>query len=398
MFLCSYGNAQVPGCTDSMATNYNQLATLNDGSCVYPNTSVSPVVSLLLSDTLAETSGLIWLDSGLWTHNDNSDLHLYRLDTSTGAITQNILLSGIQNTDWEDISQDSSHIYIGDFGNNLNGNRTDLRIYRISKFSILLGSPVVDTIRFSYSDQINFNPTGSNNTDFDCEAMIVRGDSIYLFTKQWVSKQTSWYALPKFPGMHLAQWRGTHDVQGLITGATSYQGSQLVVLTGYNQILSPFLYLLYDFPSNQLFSGNKRKAGLSLPFHQVEAITTLNGSRYYITNEHFQQPPLINTEQSLHVLNLESLLSSYLNSTPVTVSDISLQDMNVFPNPVSDMLHVRITGELTSNEFRIYDEAGVEVAHGMIEKGLNSLDVSGLSKGVYILESGFLHTRIVIIR
>ena len=399
LLLCIHGFAQNFGCTDSLAANYNQLATINDGSCVYQNTSVSPISSALLSDTLAETSGMIWWDSGLWTHNDNSDLNLYKLDSATGSITHNAIISGIQNTDWEDISQDSSHIFIGDFGNNSNGNRTDLRIYRVSKFSILLNNPVVDTISFSYSDQINFNPTGSNNTDFDCEAMIVRGDSIYLFTKQWVSKQTSWYVLPKLPGSHIAQVRGTHDVQGLISGATTYPGSQLVVLTGYNQILNPFLYLLYDFPIYDLFGGNKRKVNLSMPFHQVEAITTLNGTRYYITNERFQQPPLINTEQNLHVLDLEPLLSYYLNSLTVSMPEISMQNkLNVFPNPASDEVYVRVTGEHTSNEYRIYDETGVAVARGIIEKGVNILDVSALSKGVYIMESGFLHTRIVIIR
>jgi hypothetical protein len=72
--------------------------------------------------------------------------------------------------------------------------------------------------------------------------------------------------------------------------------------------------------------------------------------------------------------------------------------LNVFPNPASDAVYVRVTGEHTSNEYRIYDETGVAVARGIIEKGVNTLDVSALSKGVYIMESGFLHTRIVIIR
>ena len=37
-----------------------------------------------------------------------------------------------ENVDWEDITQDETHIYIADFGNN-NGNRTDLKIYKILK-------------------------------------------------------------------------------------------------------------------------------------------------------------------------------------------------------------------------------------------------------------------------
>jgi len=85
--------------------------------------------------------------------------------------------------------QDKDYLYVGDFGNNLNGNRTDLKILRIRKNSVLVNPLKIDTINFSYSNQTNFTPTGTNNTDFDCEAFIVASDSIYLFTKQWISKR-----------------------------------------------------------------------------------------------------------------------------------------------------------------------------------------------------------------
>jgi hypothetical protein len=62
----------------------------------------------------------------------------------------------VKNTDWEEISQDSSYIYVGDFGNNYQGNRTDLHILRIEKKSFLLNQPIIDTISFSYSNQTDF--------------------------------------------------------------------------------------------------------------------------------------------------------------------------------------------------------------------------------------------------
>ncbi len=51
--------AQVYGCTDLLATNYNSVATRNEGSCLYANITISPVKSTLISDTLNESSGLI---------------------------------------------------------------------------------------------------------------------------------------------------------------------------------------------------------------------------------------------------------------------------------------------------------------------------------------------------
>lgn len=85
----------------------------------------------------------------------------------------------------------------------------------------------------------------------------------------------------------------------------------MIVLTGYSSSLQPFLYLLYDFNETAFFSGNKRKIGLNLPFHQVEGIATTDGLKFYISNEYFNQFT-INVPQKIHTLNLSSYLQNYL--------------------------------------------------------------------------------------
>jgi hypothetical protein len=311
--IANQSAAQVYGCTDPLANNYNPAATVNIGSCTYNSVSVSPTASFNLGAALDETSGLIRWNNQVWTHNDSQDINLYALDTLNGSIVQTQPLNGVVNTDWEEISQDADYLYVGDFGNNGNGNRTDLKILKISKSSVLAGSPVIETINFSYSNQVNFNPAGGNNTDFDCEAFIVSVDSIFLFTKQWVSNQTSVYSLAKTPGIHIANLKATLNVQGLITGSTSFLEENLVVLSGYSSSLQPFVYLLYDYTGNSFFSGNKRKIGLNLSFHQVEGIATNNGLKYYISNELFNQFPF-NVPQKLHTLNLSAYLENYLTT------------------------------------------------------------------------------------
>ena len=308
----SHAEAQKSGCTDRLAVNYDLSATINDGSCRYKKVTIGPLASLTLSDTLAETSGLIFWENYFWTHNDNSDTKLYALDTLYAGVVKNYPLSSITNTDWEEFTQDDGYIYIGDFGNN-SGNRNDLKIFRAAKNSILNYSPVFDSVCFTYSGQADFTP-GAYKTDFDCEAFIVARDSIYLFTKQWSGNGTSVYSLPKDPGNHVAKLRSSFNVKGLITGAVYLEEQRIIVLSGYNKRLKPFLYLLYDFSIPDFFSGNKRKIKVLLPFYQIESITTTNGLKYFVTNEYFSAFSIVKIPQQIHLFELSPFLGNYLNT------------------------------------------------------------------------------------
>jgi len=299
------------GCTDPLANNYDVTATNNDGSCTYNAATISPTSSTSLNATLNETSGLILWEDEIWTHTDGGNpTELYNINVSDLTSFSTLNIPGTTNEDWEDIAQDDNYVYIGDFGNNAQGNRQDLKIYRIEKNSILAESPVVDEINFSYSDQTDFSDQGGNNTDFDCEALIVTDTSIYLFTKEWVSQETTIYSLPKTPGTYSATNEGSYNVNGLITGATYAKDKQLVVLSGYSSILQPFLVLLYDFTGNNFFNGNKRKINLNLPFHQVEGIATQDGINYFASNERVVN--FITIQPKIHELDLAVYLLNYL--------------------------------------------------------------------------------------
>lgn len=381
-----FTSAQILGCTDPLASNYNVNATANDGSCVYGSASITPIASFNLGTNFIETSGLINWNEKLWTHNDNSDTNIYSLDTLNGNLLQAYPLSNVVNIDWEEISHDSNFVYIGDFGNNVNGNRTDLKILRIAKYSILTNSPIIDTILFSYSNQVDFSPTGSNNTDYDCEAFIVSNDSIYLFTKQWVSKKTALYSLPKTPGNYSANWRATLDIQGLITGATYLESKRLISLCGYSNYLQPFIYLLYDFENFNYFIGNKRKLNLSLGFHQVEGICTADGLKYYISNESFIQPPIINNPQKLHILDLSSFLSNYFNSLVTPVEDLIVNNITVFPNPVTDFVFVNSDRLNLNSKYTISNYLGKIALSGVIDDEKCRINLTDLAPGVYMLK------------
>lgn len=386
--LLNTATAQIAGCTDPLANNFNSSANLNDGSCTYNEASVTPTASFNLAANLTETSGLISWNNYIWTHNDSNDLNIYALDSSNGSLIQSYPLSGVTNTDWEEISQDDEFVYIGDFGNNRNGNRANLKILRIGKNSILADSPSTETINFTYSNQTDFTPAGSNKTDFDCEAFIVSKDSIFLFTKQWISKKTSVYSLAKTPGNYVAKLKSTFDVQGLITGATYLESKKIVTLCGYTSSLQPFVYLLYDFDGNSFFGGNKRKIQVSLPYHQVEGITTSNGLKYYISNEEFVQAPYINSPQMLHTLDLRSFLEGYLNnfvSLPEAQRNYSAK---ISPNPANDFINIKTDKYLSPGTYRIINQSGQIVLSGKLEQENNRVNISELSAGIYIIKIG----------
>lgn len=241
------------GCTDSLARNYNAAATTNDGSCIFDTLSLSPDASFLLDSALDETSGLAYWQGQLWTHNDDTDTALYALDTLDGSILGIYPLPGVRNFDWEELSQDSLYFYLGDFGNN-RGNRLDLHILRIEKQSLLSGNPQIDSIAFAYEDQTDFT-IALNDNNYDCEALVLSRDSIYLFTKRWVDLRSFVYRLPKEPGSYQAELLDSFDAQGLITGAYYDEDLRLLALCGYSPFLQPFVYSCYDFGGKYFFFG-----------------------------------------------------------------------------------------------------------------------------------------------
>jgi hypothetical protein len=279
----------VKGCTDQAARNFNAQATENDGSCAYDPASVKPAVRFKQPGTLMENSGMILWNGRLWQHNDGGGAPaIYAMDTA-GNIIQTFTLAGAGNIDWEDIAQDGTHIYIGDFGNNANGARTDLVVYKVTKSDIenTRNDTAVnaEVIRFRYADQTEPpTPSAPNATDFDCEAMIAFGDSLYLFTKQWSGKKTVVYSIPKNEGSHSATRRASLDVNGLITGADMDTVNQTIVLTGYTKTLNRFAYLLYDFRGEDFTSGNKRRIDIQGP-GQTESVAFLNESLLAIGSE-----------------------------------------------------------------------------------------------------------------
>jgi Secretion system C-terminal sorting domain len=336
------------GCTDPQATNYNAAASQNDGSCLYPETSYTLTQVADLPDQLAESSGLVYMEQGLYTHTDGGNPNeIYLLDTLTGEIVETLLVVG-QNEDWEDMAESETHIFLGDFGNNP-GNRTNLRIYKIAKAE--LGNTIINTqaINFFYTDQSDFSEN-QNNHNYDCEAFFYHNDSLHLFTKNWDDNQTRHYAIPAQPGLHAASPLATFDVDGLITSA-DISDNGTAILLGYTEVGLNFMWLLFDYQSTSFFSGNKRRIelGSGLVNSQTEAIAFKDHFSGYISSEQFDLGP-IELPPKLLKFNIAGWIPDMMVNTTQL---LAIENVQVFPNPFHNSLTISLSENWPSTETEI---------------------------------------------
>jgi len=348
-------------------------------SCSYISIAQEINTITSLSNSINETSGLIYLDGKLITHNDSgSEAFLYEIDTINGEVLRMVAISNALNTDWEDITFDANYIYIGDFGNNA-GTRTDLKIYRIAISDYFTSDSVnADLINFSYADQTNFsNQIYAHN--FDAEALINRGDSLYLFTKNWLDAKSNVYSLSKTPGTYTASKIDQLETSGLITGADFNPISNKLILSGYS-FTNPFIVQLSQFENDLFSSGTLNKVVLNVDESiQVEAICAQEGNQYFLSSE-------------AHSSGASSLYK--LDTQNLAIDRFHTQKLNLSPNPVRDYLQIK---GADIHDIYIYNSYGTLVLYS----NKNQVNTSKLKSGLHIVKVKFSngktsHQRLII--
>ncbi len=211
----------------------------------------------LLPAPLEESSGLIFTPRGLFSLADDMRPEVFVLDPASALIVQTVTVKDLKFKDKEALTADDEYLYIGDFGNN-DGDRKDLKIVKVKLDDIGTDARTEvsgSVIAFHYPEQTDFNMKKKEN-DFDCEAMVAFGDSLYLFTKQRSDHRTTLYALPKTPGEYPAKKRGVFDSQGRVTDAALSPDGKTLLLLGYQKKHQfPFVWKITDFEDADFFSG-----------------------------------------------------------------------------------------------------------------------------------------------
>jgi hypothetical protein len=274
----------------------------------------------VLHERVRGSSGLVIIDNAFWTHGDGAKQHLHRIAPDTAEVLGSVTLWDHRTDDWEDIAQDDSCIYIADVGNS-SGLKTkdkdnELRIYGVHKSKLAqaenLSRDDKDYILFTYPPaEFRGGPDPAYAKDekgtpahhWDCEAMAVMGPHVYLFTKNWrchgnapradcdpdKNGHTSMYKLYKrytsSNRPHTAEWTGTLDAQGLVTGAAVDAPRKRLALVGSEQgSYKPFLIIVEGFPDAPLAASATRYL-LDICPAQVEAVAWGPTGELYITCE-----------------------------------------------------------------------------------------------------------------
>jgi hypothetical protein len=318
-----------------------------------------------LDPMVKETSGLIYLNNTLITHNDSgNDPELYDIDTVTGLVKRTVTVTNATNTDWEDLTYDDTYIYIGDFGNN-QGNRTDLKIYRIAIADYFSKTSVyAELINYSYGDQTDFS-VNTYATNFDAEALIHYNNKLYIFSKIWMDGKTNVYELSKNPGTYSVFSSETIECNGLISGATYNSLDDSIMLCGYGGE-GAFLIQLKDFSSGLFSNGTMIKTLVSIPENysiQIEGITQVNTVDYYISSEGNST-----VAAGLHSFNAEAL----------NVDVFDDRSILFYPNPAEDS----ITINSDEVETEIYTITGQLIK----TDAKKHIDISGLDNGIYLIK------------
>ncbi len=236
-----------------------------------------------------EVSGMIYHEptQKLWMLQDKGnlpELYVYSVD---GIFENTVTVNNQENTDWEDLSQDTNgNIYIGDFGNNHN-KRKDLRILKIDESDLTSNSVnVAQETTFYYEDQTDFPPKKSNLL-YDCEAFVATNNAFYLFTKnrsKGFDGTFFVYKIPNKAGNFKAEKIATLETCSkfkscAITGAAlNKSGNEIALLTHDKVLLIPFT----DDTSFKQDNITIKELGHN---SQKEAITFKNDKELFMVDE-----------------------------------------------------------------------------------------------------------------
>lgn len=336
---------------------------------------------------VSETSGLLFFDGKIITHNDSGDnANLYEIDTLSGNLLRTISINNATNVDWEAITEDENHLYVADIGNN-NGNRKDLTIYKVLKTDFKTDTNVLSQkITFNYEDQTDFS-SKPNSNNFDAEAILFYENSLLIFTKNWANFQTNVYKIGINEGNYIANKVSNANIGGLVTDATILNNH--IMLCGYDTNAIPFLIYINSNRNSgdDIFNKGFEKYSLINELgqgNQVEGIIGFENDKFYISRE----------AVSNQFISLEQKLFEFKDARTASLStrENSRANFSIFPNPVLDEISINFEEKI--DRIIIFDTSGKKVFNKNSPQ--KKIDISILSKGIYFLKIEFFGNKSVL--
>lgn len=319
-----------------------------------------------LANPLTEISGMTLWKNRYFAHGDGgSPAMIFELDTKGKIIDTTTLLQ--PNTDWEDMAANTTHFFVGDFGNN-NGTRKDLKILKYPADSLGKSNVIPEVISFSYADQTDF--TSGTFTNYDCEAMVTTADSIYLFSKSKASGICRIYSLPVKAGNYIAKVSDTIQPPFWVTGA--HLNNDRLLLCGYvpNVMfsLTPLFYTC-EMKNGRIQHGTGRAYSLNYTgTRQVETVCVSTSGTILFSGEAY-------SGDSAAVFEL-TLPAAKINRTTV-------QGHGLIPNPAGDKIQLK--NNLPGSYCCIYKPDG-QLVKNLTPNIYGEMNIAQLPGGIYWVE------------
>ncbi|HUH33465.1 MAG TPA: hypothetical protein VLZ28_05890 [Daejeonella sp.] len=259
-------------------------ARLQEGSA-NDLTAIKPRSIVALDDKVLETSGLIYFDNSFWTINDSGNKNvLYRIDSKSGLVTTEIVITNAKNIDWEELTQDEDYIYIADIGDN-SLVRDEKQIYRLEKAKVSkivrTGDLESEVIRFTFPD------VDGKKMKYDAEALISYNGSLHLFTKDLFV--TNHFTIPLSPGVTTANFTESYKSNGQVTGAAINLTNNTLIMVGYLGFGQRLLWEFKNFNNNSLSKSTASHFSLGAVNEtgQMEAVCFNEDNQIFLSNESF---------------------------------------------------------------------------------------------------------------
>lgn len=234
------------------------------------------------SDLLEESSALALSDEVVWTLNDSGNTAVLFALSLQGQILAEVPIRNARNVDWESLAQDESHFFVADTGNNLNS-RDRLVIYRIPKPQLDSRNIVAELISIRYAGYESGNISSHN---FDAEALAVRGDELWLFSKNRGNGNSDLYRLPKLPGNYVVEISQSLPVRSLVTAADiNPQTSELVLISNRREDFGSQSLIWFAPTTGDGVDWERHRVAHLVPSDQWEAVVWLDEAEVLLSHE-----------------------------------------------------------------------------------------------------------------
>ncbi len=220
----------------------------------------------------------------------------------------------------------------------------------------------------SNAPQVNNDTTGANPTAnfFETTAPTTGGDFSYGFQAQLLGGDSNQAGLPTIDGngafltiAFRASSNPTGDIPLVAQLIGPDEAARIDAFNSYTATDGSWQLIEFDFTGGIIANGFTN----ATPIRRVgffAAQGAANGLTYGVDEA---------------ILNTEATLSS---------NDFSISEFTVWPNPGTSTLH--IGGNVSNETVSIYDVRGVQISSKVISGRLNTVDISALSEGVYVLK------------